>query len=101
MVSRGRKPSCTAWRVTEKAPEMTACEAMTVAAVASEDHRDPRPVREEQEERVVDRARRVEDQRALAHVVEDQRREDDGEPRAPDRAAAEVAHVGVQRLGAR
>ena len=35
MVSRGRKPSCTAWRVTEKAPEMTACEAMTVAAVAA------------------------------------------------------------------
>ena len=35
MVSRGRKPSCTAWRVTEKAPEMTACEAITVATVAS------------------------------------------------------------------
>ena len=31
---RGTKPSCMAWRVTEKAPEMTACEAMTVASVA-------------------------------------------------------------------
>ena len=35
MVRRGRKPSCTAWRVTENAPEMTACEAITVATVAS------------------------------------------------------------------
>ncbi len=35
MVSSGRKPSCTAWRVTEKAPEITAWEAMTVADVAS------------------------------------------------------------------
>jgi hypothetical protein len=33
--SRGRKPSCTAWRVTENAPEITACEAITVATVAS------------------------------------------------------------------
>ena len=35
MVRRGRKPSCTAWRVTENAPEITACEAITVATVAS------------------------------------------------------------------
>ena len=41
-----------------------------------------------------------EDQRALAEVVEDQRGEDEQEPGAPDRPAAEVAHVGVQRLGA-
>ena len=46
-------------------------------------------------------ARRVvEDQRALAEVVEHQRREDDEEPGAADRRAAEVAHVGVERLGA-
>ncbi len=31
---RGAKPSCTAWRVTENAPEITACDAMTAAAVA-------------------------------------------------------------------
>ena len=35
IVSRGRKPSETAWRVTENAPEITACEAITVAKVAS------------------------------------------------------------------
>ena len=32
---RGSRPICTAWRATEKAPEITACEAMTVASVAS------------------------------------------------------------------
>ncbi len=31
---RGAKPSWTACRVSEKTPEMTACEAMTVAIVA-------------------------------------------------------------------
>ena len=29
---RGRSPSCIAWRATEYAPEMTACDAITVAA---------------------------------------------------------------------
>jgi hypothetical protein len=32
---RGRKPSCTACLVSEYAPEITACDAITVAAVAS------------------------------------------------------------------
>ena len=32
---RGTKPSWIAWRVTVKAPEITACEAITVEAVAS------------------------------------------------------------------
>ncbi len=32
---RGRKPSWIASRVTENAPEITACEAITVATVAS------------------------------------------------------------------
>ena len=31
---RGTKPSWMAWRVTENAPEITACEAITAAAVA-------------------------------------------------------------------
>src|SRR4051812_45016014 len=32
--SRGRKSSCAAWTVSEKAPEINACEAMTDAMVA-------------------------------------------------------------------
>ena len=39
-------------------------------------------------------------QRALAEVVERERRQHEGEPRQADRPRAEVAHVGVQRLGA-
>ena len=35
MLRRGRKPSWMACRVTENAPEITACEAMRVATVAS------------------------------------------------------------------
>ncbi len=35
MRMRGSRSSCTAWRATENAPEMTACEAITVAAAAS------------------------------------------------------------------
>ncbi len=34
-VSRGRKPSWTAWRVTENAPEITAWEATIAATVAT------------------------------------------------------------------
>ncbi len=32
---RGSWPNCTAWRVREKPPEITACDAMMVAMVAS------------------------------------------------------------------
>ena len=32
---RGRNPSCTAWRMIENDPAITACEAITAAAVAS------------------------------------------------------------------
>ncbi len=34
MVTRGRYPSCTAWRVSEYAPEISACDATTAATVA-------------------------------------------------------------------
>ncbi len=97
---RGSRPICTAWRATEKAPEMTACEAMTVASVARIDHRDQRPVGRQVVERAFDGARLGEQQRPLAEVVEDQRRHDEGEPGEADRQAAEVAHVGIERLAA-
>ena len=32
-MTRGKYPSCTAWRVSENTPEMSACDATTVAAV--------------------------------------------------------------------
>ena len=52
-------------------------------------------------ERIVDRRRVGEDQCALAEIVEPQRREDHVEPGAADRPAAEMAHIGIERLGAR
>ena len=56
--------------------------------------------REEAKERVVERARVAHQERALAHVVEGERGQDDAGPGDLDRAPAEVAHVGVERLGA-
>jgi hypothetical protein len=64
------------------------------------DERIERPRRREQIERVDRRSRVLEQQRALAEVVERQRDEHDGEPVDLDRQLAEVAEVGVQRLAA-
>ena len=57
------------------------------------------------EERVLDGCQRLDvrlrqQHRPLAHVVEDQRRQDEIEPAELDRAAAEMAHVRVERFGA-
>ena len=65
-----------------------------------EDERQLRPPGRQEEERALDAAGGVaQDERALAEVAQDARREDQRQPRAGDRAAAEVAHVGVQGLG--
>ena len=42
----------------------------------------------------------VEQQRALTEIVQQQRRLDEAEPGEADRQLAEMAHVGVERLGA-
>ena len=39
-----------------------------------------------------------ENQRALAEIVQQQRRQDQAEPGAADRPWADMAHVGVKRL---
>ena len=41
-----------------------------------------------------------ENERALAEVVDDERRQHEREPGGLDRLAAEVAEIGVERLGA-
>ncbi len=51
-------------------------------------------------ERVGQRRRIAQQQRTLAAVIEEQRWQDEAEPGEPDRLAAEMAHVGVQRFGA-
>ena len=79
---------------------ITACDAITVAAVARMTSGHCAQLGHEQEERAADVRRVVEDQRALAHVAEDAGGEHHDQPSARDRRAAEVPHVGVQRLRA-
>ena len=69
---------------------MTAWLAMTVAAVASTTIGKQRPVRRHQEERVFDRRRVSEHQRALAEIVERQRGQHD---------ASHAAWIGRGRNG--
>src|SRR5262245_7010002 len=76
MWSRGRRPSCTAWLASEKAPVMTAWLAITVAAVA-------RPTIG-----------------SSAHS-EGESRESHAEPRRLDRTFAEMTEIGVEGLATR
>ena len=65
------------------------------------DERQPRPVRRHQVEGILRGRRIAEQQRALAQIIERQAGIDQGQPRKTDRPAAEMAHVGIERLGAR
>ncbi|MNP27642.1 hypothetical protein D3C76_1205640 [compost metagenome] len=62
-------------------------------------HGQQRPARRQQVEGVTCGGGVGEDRRALAEVVQHQARQDQEEPGAGDGFAAEVAHVGVERLG--
>ena len=63
-------------------------------------HRDQRPFREHQEERILDRLGIGDQKRALPQIVERQRRQHDEEPRGLDRPLAEMAEVGIERFRA-
>ena len=66
-----------------------------------EDHEgQEQPGRCQQEEGVVDRIRVRQDERALPEIVQGQRRKHDGAPGHADRVAAEMAEIGIERLGA-
>ena len=58
------------------------------------------PVGRQQKERVLDRVRLGDEQRTLAAIVDQQRRQHEDEPRRPDRRSAEMAEVGIHRLAA-
>ena len=64
------------------------------------DQRQRRPAWRQHEERLGGGAAVREQERPLAEVVDEQRGEHEREPRESDRALAEVAHVGIQRLAA-
>ena len=98
---RGKRLSATACSVSVNAPEMSDCDAMTVAAVASATIGSSAHPRRQRVERIVESLRIGNDDCALSDIVEDQRRQDEHVPRNRDRNAPEVRHVGVERLGAR
>src|SRR5262249_46904780 len=56
--------------------------------------------RSKQIEGIAHGRRRAEEKRALAEVVEEERRQDHAEPGEANGAAAEVSHVGIEGLGA-
>ena len=66
-----------------------------------DDQRHQAPARRQEIEGICDRLRVVEDQRALAEIVADERRQDEEQPGRLDRPPAEMAHVGIERLRAR
>ncbi len=74
--------------------------AMTVATVASRISGVSSGAGAEPVEDVALGRRAGEHDRRLPGVVEDQRRKHHRPPRQPDRPDAEMAHVGVKRLGA-
>ena len=65
-----------------------------------QDHqRQAQPGRREHVERAFQRRRpHPRQQRALAHIIEHQRRQHEEQPRHADRAAPEMPHVGIERL---
>ena len=63
------------------------------------DHRDQRPVREHQKERVFERLGIGDNERALPQIVQRQRRQHDEQPGGLDRPFAEMPEVGIERLG--
>ena len=88
-----------ACRVSENAPEISACDAMIAAAVA-------RPTSGSNAHPGVSSKkgssvrRRVEQQRALPEVVQEQRGQDDRKPGDTNGSRTEVSHVRVERFAA-
>ena len=105
---RGRKPSWIACWVSEKAPVITAWLAMTVATVAriTIGARSAGGAMMKNQSGLAHRPRRaavaiqrLQREGALAEVVQRQAGQDEEQPGRLDRPAAEMAHVGVERLG--
>ena len=84
--------------MSENAPEINACDA-TIAASVDDQQRPKQGAGRELIKRIGRGGRIAQNDRALTEVVQQQRRENDGEPGDADRSFAEVSHVGVQRLG--
>ena len=98
---RGNSPSPIACEVSEKAPEISACEATIVASVARTTSGSEQRRRREAVEQLAARDRRAaKEMRALSEIVEQQRGKDHGEPADADRPGAEMPEVRVHGLAA-
>ena len=97
---RGSMLSCTACRVSEKAPEMTAWLAITVAAVASPTIGTSAQPGSISKNGLSGSAAMRKHERALPEIVEQQARKHDGQPGQHDRLAPEMAEVDIERFGA-
>ena len=98
---RGNRPRPIACEDSEKAPEISACEAITVATVASSDQRiDQRRRRHAVEQLAAHDRRAAEQIGALAEIVGEQGGKDDANQLSADRPRAEMSEVGVHRLAA-
>ena len=64
------------------------------------DQRHQHAIRHHAVERIFDRVRMRQHQRALPEIVDEQARQHEEEPRGLDRLAAEMAEIGVERLAA-
>ncbi len=97
---RGRKPSCTACLVIENAPEITACDAMMVAAVASSTSGTSAQPGADSKNGCSTAAGFASTSARLTEVVQHQTRQHEQQPRETNRLLAEVAHVRVKRFAA-
>ena len=86
-------------RAIEKAPEITAWLAITVATVARMTSGSRSQSGASRKNGFSIAAGSLEHQRALAEIVQHQARQHEAHPGEPDRLRAEMPHVGVQRLG--
>ena len=85
---------------TENAPVITACDAITVAAVANSTIGQIAQLGISRKKGARMVAWVTDQQRALAEIVESQRRQHHEQPGPGDRLPAEVTHIGIERLRA-
>ena len=100
MRRRGSRSSWIAWRATEKAPGDRRLRGDDGGRGGQHHHQRQQRLRHQRVHGRCGAAAQSQQQRALAKVVEHQRRPDQREPGHAHRLLAEMTHVRIQRLAA-